>query len=269
MKNTIYYNFPIGLLRPTLQENLHKIVGYCIGEKLNCGMTADQVEKDLDVKLFDQSNDSLNDYKRTFLSNYKAKSPMTGISHNLYWEFRNKTKTDFEYLTLTAFLAIKSILCNKIYQKLNNDLLIARMAGFNTFEEYQKVCKGKKEPKHIAGIRNRYQLDKIKKHLTRHYKVEFYGHATRGFFASTKLTIDKLILEVERNREKHITEIEKSSKLITRAKILEELSHERQVLKALQCSGIKTTSKQHHNTTNTAPNTAPNTTPSTAPSTAP
>jgi hypothetical protein len=126
-----------------------------------------------------------------------AKSPKTGLSLSLFWEFYGSDKSDFEKICLLAHLALKSILKDKPYFKLTNSYWLARMDGksssvkslYELSEEIQKYS-------------TEYQLTKIKKELRDNWGLSYYGKNVRGFYVSNSLTIEQLVLEVFKSRQK-------------------------------------------------------------------
>lgn len=282
MKKSIYYNFPINLLRHKeetiykeikivmdYQDNLETILCYRIGELFSEGMNIEDVEKTMAIDIFRRTDSYKKNQINTFKEFYNQTIPRTGIERKIFWNYRDNPKDDFEFQCLWAFLAIKSIIGKKPFQKMTNQLWIARMAGFSNYKTLEEYFKGRALPSHILNpedrYKTRYALDKIKKELTRHFNVNFYGIGSRGFYASTKLTLEELIRQVEKNRIAHIKAMENKEKRDIRQKVLEELKQEKQISATLHEAGINTASLQHDPNIKTTSSTTSTTTPTTTP----
>lgn len=127
----------------------------------------------------------------------QVNNPKVGISLSLFWDFYKNDKSEFEKVCLLAHLAIKSILKDKPYFKLTNNYWLARMDGkscsVNSVEELSED---------IQRYSTEYQLTKIKKELRENWGLSYYGKNVRGFYVSNSLTIEQLVFEVIKSRQK-------------------------------------------------------------------
>lgn len=283
MKNTIYYNFPVTLLRNfgtdpfkmDYRTTMDKWLDFNIGKQLAAGKSFTEIASILKVIVHstNQTPADQNRYIKFYQTWIDKSKPGIGIESSLFWKYAKSNDMDFK--TLWAFLAIKSILGNKPYQKLNNRLIIARMAGFTSYDELLSYHLNQKKsiPLYIWNPDDkekvRYRMDKIKKELTKHYHLTFYGIGTRGFYVSSKLTLEKLIYEVESNRSKHIVELERKKNKETRQKVLALLEQEKLLSETQNMVNINNTSLHHDRNTVTTPTTPPYTPPYTPPTTPP
>lgn len=128
-------------------------------------------------------------------SDVPANSPFVGISLTQYSEFYNNHKTEFECATLLAFLALKSIIQDKRYMKLDNRYFLARMDGKS------HACDFKALSKSIRKYANEYQTKKLKTALSLSYGLKTYGFHTRGFYISFTLDLEDLIYHAELRRK--------------------------------------------------------------------
>ncbi len=130
-------------------------------------------------------------------NNTQINSPRVGISKTMWFDFYKNDKSEFEKVCLLAHLAIKSILKDKPYFKLTNNYWLARMDGkscsVDSFEELSD---------HIQRYSTEYQLTKIKRELMENWGLSYYGKNVRGFYVSNSLTIEQLVLEVFKSRQK-------------------------------------------------------------------
>ncbi len=128
-----------------------------------------------------------------------SNSPKVGISRTIWYDFIKNEKSDFDKICLLAYLAIKSIINDKPYFKLTNNYWLARMDG--------KSCSIKSLDELSEEIRiysTEYQLTKIKKALRDNWGLTYYGKNVRGFYVSNSLTIEQLVLEVFKSRQKKV-----------------------------------------------------------------
>jgi hypothetical protein len=123
--------------------------------------------------------------------------PMVGININLFWDFYNNTKTEFEKASLLGFLGIKSILGNKPYCKITLKYWLSRMAGYPNIPDQVFL----KLPKELKKYEKRYQYTKLKNELQHNWNLIEYGLYTRGFYVSFVLSQEELILKAEQNRK--------------------------------------------------------------------
>ena len=123
-------------------------------------------------------------------------SPKVGLKLSLFWDYYKNEKSDFEKLCLLGYLAIKSILQNKAYCKIDNKFWLSRIDGkaksvSEFWELSEKICKYSTE----------YQTVKIKTELRNNWGLTTYSRHTRGFYVSFSLTLDQLVFEAEKRRK--------------------------------------------------------------------
>ncbi len=107
------------------------------------------------------------------------KSVKVGLNISIFWDYYKNEKTDFDIACLCAFLAMKSIIGEKPYCKMDNSYLLARMAGKS------KAIEDKKElPPEVLYYVNEYQTVKIKNTLRLGWGLKHYSFHTRGFYVS-------------------------------------------------------------------------------------
>ncbi|MFD2185599.1 hypothetical protein [Aquimarina celericrescens] len=145
-------------------------------------------------------------------------SPKVGIDLSIWWDYYKNEKDDFSKACLLGFLAIKSILQNKAYCKIDNRFWLARMDG--RAKSINDVSDLSKE---LQPFSNHYQTRKIKKELRVHWNLKTYSHYTRGFYVSFQLELEQLIFEAEKRRkstlEKQHKEREKKARLLALQKL--------------------------------------------------
>ena len=203
-----FYHFPVAVLANGITERtLFQMVQYYICSYMEENeVTFAEACKELCLENWNE------DDCRTTFEYYKNCRAKTSISRDLYWQWRNKVKTESEYskLLLLAFLAVKSIVGRKDYAITNYDFLLARMAGDNV--PRYKTHKGKKVlilPPHIKPINTRRKHEQLRDDLL-HYHVTTWGRrGRRGFAISTKLKDVELALLIETNGPKPKAQLRK------------------------------------------------------------
>jgi len=120
---------------------------------------------------------------------------MSGINSKIIYDYRTNFKTDFDKVCLLAFLAIKSIIANKAYCKIDNNFLWSRMDGNSKSVDVSELSE------EVKVYANRYQIDKIKKELIFNWYLVYYSRHTRGFYVSFKLDLEELVFEAEKKRK--------------------------------------------------------------------
>lgn len=204
MKDERYFNFPVQLLKgyfKTPNVVLSNIVDYAFyAHTMNYNydngyeslMTT--AEKYFKVTLYDK----LSCYKNgEILFNKTPKScPKVGIKTPILWDYHDNDKTDFEHACLLGFLAIKSIVQDKAYCKIDNKFWLSRMDGrARSVDDISKLSPD------IRQYANEYQTKKIKTELRDNWGLITYSRYTRGFYVSFKLDLEQLIYEAEKRRK--------------------------------------------------------------------
>jgi hypothetical protein len=157
-------------------------------------------------------------------------APMTGIERNLFSEFNKQDKPDFEKACFLAYHALKSIVGDKTFQKMDNKFLWARMDGKST--TINDVSELSEE---IRFFTQEYQTLKIKRELQENWGLIYYAQQTRGFYVSFKLNLRSLITEVIKRKRKSV-----DKQRITQLRILEKEVQEKLDKSLKQSESIKT-----------------------------
>ncbi len=205
-KNIQYLNFPVTLLEDFMSDFdgvMNIIFNYSIYERnlkyshLQEDVRVKKIAKELNYKDVNFIKDNLNTSKDLY-NYFKDNNARTGLKVSLFWEYLKEDKTDFEKICLLGFLAFKSIIGDKLYTKTNNALWLSRMAGSEkTLKDLNAL------PDKIKQFNTRRKLDKIKTELRENWSFEHYGYYSRGYYISFKVTLEKLIYEVEKNKNKN------------------------------------------------------------------
>ncbi|HCC93497.1 MAG TPA: hypothetical protein DEQ26_04080 [Flavobacteriaceae bacterium] len=204
MSSYEYYNFPIQLINGFLDDSkkvLIDISHYCIYrvfidnfEKYSGSFTGYQKACDdfgiefKNVAAAYQNGKDL--YEATI-----DKSPMVGMTSEMYWDYMTNEKSEFEKVLLLGDLAFKSILGAKSYIKLDNKYWFSRMNG-----SVKSISKEEISPK-LQRYLNEYQTKKIKNQLIAGWGLASYSRYNRGFYVSYKMTLDDLAYHAEKIRK--------------------------------------------------------------------
>lgn len=203
--NEQYFNVPIQLFSGFMDDSLkclNNVFDYAI-YKHSLKLNGNETERFkaacewYEVTPGNYSKSILNG--RAQFINEQKNSPKVGISKTMWFDYYKNEKTDFEKVCLLGFLAIKSILQNKAYCKIDNKFWLSRMDGnaksVNDFFELSEALK---------PYANEYQTVKIKKELRNNWGLTTYSRHTRGFYVSFDITLEKLIYEAEKRRKSTI-----------------------------------------------------------------
>ena len=123
------------------------------------------------------------------LEEFEKSKVFVGISTEIFWNFYQNEKTQFEWECLVAFLALKSILGKKTFCKSNNALLYARMSGNESVTDLHSLTL------------SRFHRDKIILKLEIEWNLKYYSRYTKGFYFGIDTTLQDLIFFAEDRRE--------------------------------------------------------------------
>ncbi len=217
-------NFPIQLLQdaPNMESVCCNIVDYATfshGRNLNgTGLhKMKSAAKFLGIKLGSPENSMVNGMR--LHEKIPLKSPMSGISVKVLFEFLHGSPSNEEIAYLAAHLALKSIVGKKSYSRVTKEFLLCRMAGFVSPKDMPEL------PEYLKKYFLRWHFDKLKCELTDRYGWLTYGRYTRGFFVSRELTLKKLIKNVEMKRQKFRKEQQKKAQAAALSEVLKELEN--------------------------------------------
>ena len=148
------------------------------------------------------------------LSNIPNNYPTTGIETDILFNYYKSAKSEFEIICLAAFLAIKSIIGKKHFDKTNKAMIHARMFGYNTPKEMpQDLSEAQKKYK------IRYHMDKLLEELQLNWHLKVTWNHNRGFYVSFDLTLEQLAaLMIKGNRQTKLKQLkEEKARAIEKA----------------------------------------------------
>lgn len=197
-----YFNFPIQLLKGFLTspaECLDNISDYSLVRyaRDTSGETTVQAISDVcgEFDINPQVAAKVRQNGLKLLRGIPERSPMVGLSLKLYWEYYENEKNDFEKVTLLAYLAMKSIIQNKAYQKLDNRFWYSRMDGNVT------SCEPDQLSTEVRFFLTEHYSKKLRRELVDNWGLTTYSRYTRGFYVSFQLPLEGLIFEAEKRRK--------------------------------------------------------------------
>lgn len=139
------------------------------------------------------------------LFNSFGRPVLVSIAKGILFEFMRNPKTDFEICVFCAFCGLRSIVGTKSFVKSNNSLLLARIFGYTTAGEFEKLeMKPAYYELHFSTNQKvRYQLtDKIiKNELMLNWGLKYYSNQSKGFYISFSLDFEDLVMYVEKSRK--------------------------------------------------------------------
>lgn len=144
--------------------------------------------------------------------------PKVGISKSIFFDYYKNDKSDFQHACLLGFLAVKSILQNKAYCKMDNKFWLSRMDGMaHSVGNISELSPA------IKKFANEYQTRKIKTELRDNWNLVTYSRYTRGFYVSFKMTLEELIYEAEKKRKSTLEKQAKFEEKIALERVLKRL----------------------------------------------
>lgn len=210
--DTSYYNFPVSILQDFIrdtQEGLDKMLKWAVydwvkkysvehGKVRYKENTMREILESLGIHT---SVNFYTFYKACGQVYSKYKGARTGIARKHYWELVERGFIgEADKVLLLSFLAAKSIIGRKEYCKTNDLLLFARMNGFDAaFHDVEEL----NEKGHLLIRRyyTRRRRDTIKMQLAETFHIVTYSNHDRGYFISSKLSLEELIEVVETSRK--------------------------------------------------------------------
>lgn len=160
---------------------------------------------------------------KNILSMMRDKYPVVGIDKDMLFNYYKQSKTEFEIICFGAFLAIKSIIGKKPYDKTNKAMIHARMFGYISPKEM---------PEDLTPLQMKYkarrQMDKILHELQLNWRLNVLWNHHRGFYVSLELPLEKLAEVVEKEKRSYkIQELKEAKrKAIERARLMYNLNKE-------------------------------------------
>lgn len=206
MANEKYFNVPIQLFEGFMTNPvgvLNNVFDYAIYEH-SLELNGDEAKRFQDALHWYGVTSPNHNYAihngKMLMQKHSQLSPKIGISKEMFFDFYNNYKTDFEKICLLAYLALKSIIQKKSFCCITNSFWLARMDG------KPKAVKDFKELSvEIFKYSNEYQMVKIKKELRDSWHLKFYSYHMRGCFYSFSETLsyENLVLQAEKTRKKN------------------------------------------------------------------
>lgn len=145
-------------------------------------------------------------------------SPMTGIERQVFTEFSKAGKSNFDKACFLAFHALKSIVGDKNYQKVDNKMMWARMDGkAKTISDVSELSEK------VRFFAQEYQTLKIKRELQENWGLIYYAQHTRGFYVSFKMDLKSLIREVVKRKRKTIEQLRLNQMRFLESEVQREL----------------------------------------------
>jgi hypothetical protein len=217
-KNRRFLNISIALLRELyidsrrFANNAFDVGIYIYSRTLE----GDEAKQFKDASSFlNVTNGNIQNAKR-ILSDLPAKYPVVGVDRDMLFNYYRYQKTEFEIICLAAFLAIKSIIGKKPYDKTNKIMIHARMFGYTSPKEL---------PEELTPLQKKYKtrwhMDKILQELQFNWNLKILWNHNRGIYISFDLSLDKLAEIVDKQKRKtRLQELkEEKKRAIEKAKL--------------------------------------------------
>lgn len=220
-----YFNFPVILIRDMVQNhkrNVRDIIDYCLfkqGLKSRNMISVYQyygLEWHKSQAQHFENGEVVHESIRAEV--YPHSYPMTGIKVTTFLEYQ-QDKTEFEIITLLAFLAIKSIIGGKTYYpKLTMDYLYSRMDGQISIVPDNQLSEM------IRSYKTEHYYKKIINELQESWNLKYYSYYMRGAYVSFKLDLETLITIREKKRKAYKDKERKLEEAKLRGKVRNRIS---------------------------------------------
>ena len=161
---------------------------------------------------------------KRILSSLPPRYPVVGLEMDMYFDFYQNEKTDFNIACLGAFLGIKSIIGTKSYCKTNRAFIHARMFGNITSRDLNAKPTPAEEKYQI-----RWHMEKVLMELQTNWHLKLYSFHQRGMYVSFDLSINELALKSEQNKQttkvKQLMEEKRRAMEIAKAQLTKPYLH--------------------------------------------
>jgi len=201
--NNRYLNIPVFMLRDLYDDSKRFFddafdVGIYLYSKTLEGNEEKRYKDSLSFLGITQSNISngIRNAKK-ILSGLPEKYPIVGIDKDMLFNYYKYNKAEFEIICLGAFLAVKSIIGKKLYNKTNKAMIHARMFGYKSPKELPETLSHLQEK-----LKARRQMDKILVELQLNWHLNLLWNHNRGIYVSFDLSLEKLAVIVEKDKRK-------------------------------------------------------------------
>ena len=144
---------------------------------------------------------------------FYKQSSYCGIRTDIIWDYSNNPKTERQIAQFCAFCATRSILGKGSHKKTNTKLIIARMFGYNTIDEFNtdapKMAKNISQAERLQRLHTlecrgkyskRYHIDKILTDLEIGWGLKRYADHVRGMYISYEYSLQALAKLCEENK---------------------------------------------------------------------
>lgn len=207
-----YFNFPISFLEGFLideekRDSIFKNILFYSLYEFSTKLEFDTIEEGFQYSV-KTMNVTLGNFEYSFDTGMRLYEEnrckvKVGINTDTYWDYCKQSKSEFELVTLLAYLGVKSILQNNVMAKMNNQFLLSRMAGITNSTKIEDL------PGNIKTWNTEYRMKKIKEELVLNWGLNHYSRYTRGFYFSSQLKLEDLIFTVEKKRRSRLVEQKK------------------------------------------------------------
>ena len=203
-----YFNFPICLIKDIFNNKIevfNNIWDYSIYKhalNLKFGTIKEKIKASFEYFKVKGSEQGVLENGKHLFDKIPNNSPITNISINVFFDFYENNKNEFEITVFCGYCAIRSILLLKPYCKTTNDYMLVRMAGLSNVKEINNLPEPFKKHTRTHEAK-RYYLNKIKIELRVIWNLNIYAKYTRGFYVSFNQDINYLAMEAAQKTQKY------------------------------------------------------------------
>lgn len=155
------------------------------------------------------------------------KEPMPHANTKMLFHFLAEPPKENDLIEFAAFIAVKSILGQKVHSKTNKGHILARMIGYSSIKHIPQEL-----PPHLSEIRKkyeqRYHMDKLLVNLQLNWNVLIWSQHVRGMYIGMA---DKTSLEILEEKARTSTEKHKLKELQKKKNDVREQAKRKRQLK--------------------------------------
>lgn len=216
-----YINFPICLLKGIFEDKSKCLKDILYFHLYNYALN----DTTFDIKLYERFKRAADYFgfelfpiqkvydkaRELCYANTKEKQPFSSMTTDILRDFLYNDKSRDELVEMLGYLAIRSIVGERVYRRSTYDFIFSRMAGNSSLST------------DIGDILNKYNTrrkrENLKIALNLHWGVSLYSdNHLKGVYVSSVLSLEKLVQEITKIVTKKKDEKKRYDKIVKNAK---------------------------------------------------
>jgi len=156
--------------------------------------------------------------------------PYPSVNRDLFFEFRDHEKTEFDLMQFACYIGLRSILGKNSYCKTNKEMILCRAFGYISHEHLPETMNPDIKAL-FDKYSKRYHIDKVLQSLELKWNILTYSHNNRGMYIGLekKISLETMIFQAETKKKKNQIDELKKRKHEAREKALQQLNKGQQL----------------------------------------